>query len=167
MRAKSFYRELLILFISIHLIFISVIRAETTIEIDNPRFTEKGLNDKIYEIKAKKGFKTEENLKLIFIEGKFKSSEGTWIYLEADSGNFSQKLNTITLENNVHFYTDNDESFKSEFATFDIKNDLIELTNNVKHISNRGIIIAENSIIDDFEQVSYLGNVETKITFEN
>ena len=121
MQAKCFNRELLILFISIHLIFISVIRAETAIEIDNPRFTEKGLNDKIYEIKAKKGFKTEENLKLIFIEGKFKSSEGTWIYLEADSGNFSQKLNTITLENNVHFYTDNDESFKCEFARFDIK----------------------------------------------
>ena len=29
------------------------------IEIDNPKFSEKGLNDNVYEIKAKKGFKSE------------------------------------------------------------------------------------------------------------
>ncbi len=167
MQDKFFFRELLILFLSIYLIFISAIKAENTIEIDNPRFTEKGLNDKIYEIKAKKGFKTEDNLKLILIEGKFKNNAGTWIYLEADSGNYSQKLNTIILESNVHFYTDNNESFKSEFAIFDIQSDSIELTNDVKHSSNRGIIIAEKSIINNFNKVSYHGNVETKITFEN
>ena len=30
---------------------------ELVIEIDNPKFSEKGLDDNIYEIKAKKGFK--------------------------------------------------------------------------------------------------------------
>ena len=55
------------------------------IEIDNPRFTEKGLDEKVYEIKAEKGLQSEDYLKLIKVEGKFKTDDNTWIFLEADS----------------------------------------------------------------------------------
>ena len=88
------------------------------IEIDNPRFSEKGLNDKIYEIKAKKGLKSDSNLELYVIEGKFKTEEdGKWIYLEADEGNFSQVNDFIVLKNNIVFYTDGGEKFKSDKAS--------------------------------------------------
>ena len=66
------------------------------VEIDNPRFSEKGLDDKVYEIKAEKGLKSNNDLKLFTVKGKFKSEkEGKWIYLEADQGNFQQSSNFI------------------------------------------------------------------------
>ena len=37
---------------------------ELVIEIDNPKFSEKGLNDRIYEIKANKGLKSNDSLEL-------------------------------------------------------------------------------------------------------
>ena len=64
---------------------------ELEIEIDNPKFTEKGLDNKIYEIKALKGLKSDNELKLFSIEGKFKTNDGTWIYLTADQGNYFQE----------------------------------------------------------------------------
>ena len=77
------------------------------IEIDNPKFSEIGLDDKIYEIKAKKGLKSEDELELFTIEGKFKSNkEGKWIYLEAEKGNYLQTSSSISLEENIKFYTD-------------------------------------------------------------
>ena len=58
---------------------------DLAIEIDNPRFSEKGLNDKVYEIKAKKGLKFDNKLELFEVEGKFKTEKnGKWIYLVAD-----------------------------------------------------------------------------------
>ena len=36
--------------------------SDLIIEIDNPRFSEKGLDEKQYEIKAEKGLKSGENL---------------------------------------------------------------------------------------------------------
>ena len=39
------------------------------IEIDNPKFSEKGLDDKTYEIKAKKGLKSDVQLKLLQLKG--------------------------------------------------------------------------------------------------
>ena len=72
------------------------------IEIDNPKFSEKGLNDKIYEIKAKKGLKLDDELELFTVEGKFKTEKnGKWIYLEAEKGSFSQITNFIELEKNI------------------------------------------------------------------
>ena len=74
---------------------------ELVIEIDNPKFSEKGLDDRIYEIKAKKGHKYENDLELFIIEGKFKTNKnGKWIYLKAEKGNFSQIKNFIELNEN-------------------------------------------------------------------
>ena len=53
--------DLDILLLSLVLLFIStslIYSEEVVIEIDNPRFSEKGLSDKTYEIKAKKGLKS-------------------------------------------------------------------------------------------------------------
>ena len=80
---------------------------ELVIEIDNPKFSEKGLDDKTYEIKAKKGLKSDVQLKLFTVEGKFKSdTDGRWIYMEADQGTYDQTLNQIELERNIKFYFD-------------------------------------------------------------
>ena len=68
--------SLIILFITTSLSY----SEEVFIEIDNPRFSEKGLSDKTYEIKAEKGLKSDKELKLFVIEGKFKTAiDGNWI----------------------------------------------------------------------------------------
>ena len=137
------------------------------IEIDNPRFTEKGLDDKIYEIKAEKGLQSNNYLELTKVEGKFKTGNNLWIFLEADKGVFSQSNNIIQLRDNIVFFTENGESFKSDRATFDMKNDIINLTK-IEHKRNDNLIIADQSTInDDFSKIIYEGNVFTKIIFEN
>ena len=65
---------------------------ETVIEIENPKFTEKGINEKVYEIKASKGLQSEEKIDLINIEGKFRTESGVWIYLTADNGLYKGSL---------------------------------------------------------------------------
>ena len=167
MQTKVVIKNFLLLILFIFVICIKNVKSESIIEIDNPKFTEKGLDNKIYEIKAAKGFKSNQELKLISVEGKFKSENGVWIYLEAEYGNFSEELNKIKLENNVVFYTDNKESFKSDFAEFDMENDIIELKRNVEHSSKLGRIIADYSKIQNINNVIYEGKVETKLNIKN
>ncbi len=137
------------------------------IEIENPRFTEKGLDDKIYEIKAERGLQSNDYLELTKVEGKFKTDNNAWIFLEADTGIFSQSTNVIQLKDNIVFYTENNESFKSDRATFDMKKDIVSLTN-IEHKREDNLIIADRSVINDnFSKIVYEGNVITKIIFEN
>jgi len=153
--------SLIILFISTSLIF----SEELLIEIDNPKFSEKGLSDKTYEIKAEKGLRSDNDLKLFVIEGKFKTAkDGKWIYLEADKGNFSQDNNFIELQENIIFYTDDGEKLSSNYATFDIQNDIIELSENVSHESMKVLILSDSSTItNNFNKINYFGNVESLI----
>tara|TARA_B100001248_G_scaffold235711_1_gene198633 strand:+ start:60 stop:569 length:510 start_codon:yes stop_codon:yes gene_type:complete len=137
------------------------------IEIENPRFTEKGLDDKIYEIKAEKGLQSEDYLELTKVEGKFKTDGNKWIFLEADKGIFSQSTNIIQLKDNIIFFTKSDESFKSDIATFDMKNDIVNLTK-IQHKRKNNLIIADQSVIkDNFSKIIYEGNVIAKINFKN
>ena len=155
----------LLIFFSIFIMTLVNASEVLVIEIDNPKFSEKGLNDKIYEIKAKKGFKSENELELFVVEGKFKSEKnGKWIYLEADKGSFSQSTNLIVLEKNIIFYTDDGEKIHSDRAIFDMNNNIIKLSENVSHRSIEGLIISDNSIIsDNFNKISYTGNVKSEI----
>ncbi len=152
---------LFILFISPSLTY----SEELIIEIDNPKFSEKGLSDKTYEIKAEKGLRSDKELKLFVIEGKFKTAkDGKWIYLEADKGNFSQDNNFIELQENIIFYTDDGEKLSSNYATFDIQNDIIELAENVNHESMKGLILSDSSTItNNFNKITYFGNVKSLI----
>ncbi len=138
---------------------------ELVIEIDNPKFSEKGLNDRIYEIKANKGLKSNDTLELFLVVGKFKTeNNGKWIYLEADKGNFIQASNYIILENNIKFYTEDGETVKSDLASFDMKQDMIILQNNVRHESPSGLILSDNSTItNNFSNIVYQGNVTSVI----
>ena len=137
------------------------------IEIDNPRFTEKGLDDKIYEIKAQKGLQSEDYLELTKVEGKFKTDDSRWIFLEADKGIFSQSTNIIQLKDNIIFSTNSGESFKSDRATFDMKNDIVNLTK-IEHMRKNNLIIADQSVIqDNFSKIIYEGNVIAKINLKN
>ncbi len=138
---------------------------ELIIEIDNPKFSEKGLNDKIYEIKAIKGFKSENELKLVTVEGKFKTgNDGKWIYLEADKGNFSQTNNHIELEDNIIFYTDDGEKISSNHATFDMNKDIIKFNENVSHENTKGLVLSDTSVVsNNFNKILYLGNVKSII----
>ena len=157
----NLFLPLVIIFISTSLIY----GDEVFIEIDNPRFSEKSLSDKTYEIKAKRGLKSDNELKLFVIEGKFKTAkDGKWIYLEADKGNFSQDNNFIELQENIIFYTDDGEKLSSNYATFDIQNDIIELAENVSHESIKGLILSDSSTItNNFNKITYFGNVESLI----
>ena len=156
-------------FISIIYFFsIAIVSAEDNslvIEIDNPKFSEKGLNDKTYEIKAKKGLKSDLELELFTVEGKFKSdSEGRWIYLEADKGNYNQLTNFIELERNIKFYTNDGEIIESNYATFDMINDVVILKDDIIHGVSEGLISADNSTIsNNFNNFEYEGSVSTTL----
>ena len=162
----KFYLFIIIFFTS------TILLAESNkseIEIDNPKFSEKGLDDKTYEIKAKKGIKSDIQLKLFVVEGKFKSNnDGQWIYMEADQGKYDQSLNLIELERNIKFYTNEGEMVKSTYDTYDMKNDIINLKENISHNIEEGIITSDNSIIsDNFNNFKYEGNVNTRLIIKN
>ena len=150
-------------FCSLFIFSISTSNEEIAVEIDNPKFSEKGLDDKIYEIKADKGIKFANNLKLFIIEGKFKTENGTWIYLKADEGTYNQDSNIIELNKNINFYTDEQESLESDMAIFYISKDTIEFYDNVRHLTENTIVTSNNSkVINNFNNISYEGNVSTK-----
>ena len=156
----------------IFIILISAASAESeqlVVEIDNPKFSEKGLDDKIYEIKANKGLKSDQELILFVVEGKFKSKKnGKWIYLIADEGNYLQSKSFISLTKNIKFYTDEGESLKSNYATFNMQKDIIELNDSVIHKNKSGIVIAENSTVtQNFNKIVYEGNVLTTLYVED
>ena len=150
-------------FCSLFIFSISTSNEEIAVEIDNPKFSEKGLDDKIYEIKADKGIKFANDLKLFIIEGKFKTENGTWIYLKADEGTYNQDSNIIELNKNINFYTDEQESLKSDMAIFYISKDIIEFYDNVRHLTENTIVTSNNSkVINNFNNISYEGDVFTK-----
>ena len=151
------------------LIFLSNVNAiandnNNIIEIDQPRFSEKGLDQKSYEIKAQKGLRSNEKLVLFDVEGKFKTNDGLWIYMNANEGNYDQTENTIKLFNNVQFYTDDGDKVTSDNAIFKINKDLIILRKNVIH-ENRGLRIKSNTTIisNNFADILHEGNVITEI----
>ena len=138
---------------------------ELIVEIDNPKFSEKSLDDKIYEIKAKKGLKSENEIDLFTIEGKFKSkNNGKWIFLEADIGKYQQSVNLIKLEKNIKFYTDEGEIVKSNYASYDIINNVINMEENIIHEINNGVVYSDKSIISkNFNNLLYTGNVSATL----
>ena len=75
------------------------------IEINNPKFSEKGLDNRLYEIKAEKGIQKEGHLELFIVEGKLRTDSGIWIYLNAQKGNFDQVENLIELKGDCLLYT--------------------------------------------------------------
>ena len=132
------------------------------IEIDKPKFSEKGLDNRLYEIKAERGIQREGNLELFIVEGKLRTDSGVWIYLNAKKGNYDQLENLIELNGEINFYTDEEDRFQSDNALFSINDDLIEFNKNVKHIRGNNIITADESkIISNFNHIIYKGNVST------
>ena len=138
--------------------------SETIIEIDQPRFSEKGLDQKSYEIKAQKGLRSSEKLVLFDIEGKFKTNNGLWIYMNADEGDFKQEENIINLNKNVNFYTEFGDRLLSENAIFKMNDDLIILKNNVFHESADGAIKSSTvTVTNNFDNIVYEGQVFMEI----
>ena len=132
------------------------------IEIDKPKFSEKGIDNRLYEIKAEKGIQKEGNLELYIVEGKLRTESGIWIYLNAEKGNFDQTENLIELSGEINFYTDAEDKFRSDMALFSINDDLVEFSKNVKHTKGRNIITAdETKIKNNFNHIVYKGNVST------
>ena len=151
------------------LFFLSVSNAtandsETFIEIDQPRFSEKGLDQKSYEIKAQKGLRSSEKLVLFDVEGKFKTNDGLWIYMNADEGNYEQAKNTIKLSDNVQFYTDDGDKITSSNAIFKMNEDIIILKKNVFHENKELRIKSDRTTIsNNFDEILHEGNVLTEI----
>lgn len=137
---------------------------ETPIEIANPIFTTKGVNELPYTIKASLGIQQGDDLELFEIEGKIKNRDNIWIYINADKGNYNQISQVVYLLNNVEVYTDEKERLLSDEAIIDIKEDTITLISNVKYNNKDNKIEADRSIITNkFKSFEYFGNVQTKI----
>ena len=151
------------------LFFLNILNAtandsETVIEIDQPRFSEKGLDQKSYEIKAQKGLRSSEKLLLFDVEGKFKTNDGVWIYMNADEGDYEQAKNMIKLSDNVQFYTDDGDKISSKNAIFKMNQDLIILRTNVFHESKDLRIKSDRTTIsNNFDNILHEGNVITEI----
>ena len=166
MQIKSNLRSFLIYILFSFLLSFNLNASENdlTIEIDNPRFSEKGLDEKQYEIKAERGLKSGENLKLFFVEGKFKTSGGTWIYLKADTGEYNQLSNMIDLNRNIEIISDRNDSIIADGANFDLANDIILLKKNIVYKKNKNTVTSDRSkIIDNFNYITYQGNVITTL----
>ena len=137
------------------------------IEIDKPKFSEKGLDNRLYEIKAEKGIQKEGHLELFIVEGKLRTDSGIWIYLNAKKGIFDQVENLIELKGEINFYTDEKNRFQSDSALFYINDDLVEFNKNVKHFRGSSIITADESKIkSNFNHIVYKGNVSTFYTVD-
>ena len=155
--------------LSIFFLFLSILfqsnlfsNENLEIEIDKPKFSEKGLDNRLYEIKAEKGIQRDGNLELFIVEGKLRTDSGIWIYLNARKGNFDQVENLIELNGEINFYTDEEDRFQSDAALFSINDDLVEFNKNVKHIRKSSIITADESkISNNFNHIIYKGNVST------
>ena len=156
--------KLSIFFLFIFILFQSRIFSNENleIEIDKPKFSEKGLDNRLYEIKAEKGIQKEGHLELFIVEGKLRTDSGIWIYLNAKKGNFDQVENLIELKGDINFYTDEEDRFQSDSALFYINDDLVEFNKNVKHFRGSSIITADESKIkNNFNHIIYKGNVST------
>ena len=137
------------------------------IEINKPKFSEKGLDNRLYEIKADRGFQKKNSLELFDVEGKLRTDSGIWIYLNAERGDYNQQMNFIELNGNINFYIDKNDKFQSDYALFSINNDLVEFNKNVEHIKGSNIIKAEKSKMkDNFNHIIYEGNVRTLYVIE-
>ena len=155
--------------LTIYFLFISILlqsylfsNENLGIEIDKPKFSEKGLDNRLYEIKAEKGIQREGNLDLFVVEGKLRTDSGIWIYLDAKNGNFDQVENIIELNGEINFYTDEEDRFQSDSALFSINDDLVEFNNNVKHIRGSNVIKSDQTKINsNFNHIVYEGNVST------
>ena len=151
------------------LFFLNILNAtasdsETLIEIDQPRFSEKGLDQKSYEIKAQKGLRSSEKLVLFNVEGKFKTNDGLWIYMNADKGDYEQTKNIIKLFDNVQFYTDDGDKITSKNAIYKMNEDLIILRKNVFHENKELRIKSDTTTIsNNFENILHEGNVITEM----
>ena len=138
--------------------------AETPIEIENPVFTTKGVNEMPYTIKAASGIKRGDDLELFEIEGKIKNHDNIWIYLNADKGNYNQISQVVFLYKNIEVYTDNKERLISDEAIIDLQKDTITLLSNVEYTNQNNIIKSDRSVItNDFQNFEYFGNVKTNI----
>ena len=137
---------------------------QNIIEIKNPIFTTKSIDGSPYEIKAKKGLQRENYLDLFVIEAKLKTNKDIWIYLNADKGIFNQSSGEILLESNIEIYTEADEKIFADLANVDTNDKIINLKKNVKYQDTNIFISADASIInDDFSNITYYGNVKSKI----
>ena len=155
------------LFLSILYQFQSLADQYKEIEIDNPKFSEKGLDKRLFEIKAERGIQKENYLELFIVEGKLRTDSGIWIYLNAEKGNYNQVESLIKLSGDVTFYTDEDDQFQSDYALFSTKNDLIEFKENIKHLKGKNMITANQSKIKkDFSHIIYEGNISTSFFIE-
>ena len=157
-------------FISFSLFFIFyVVFAEdnNVVEMKNPIFTTKGIDGNPYEIKAEKGFQNEDFLDLLNIEAKLKTDKGVWIYLNADKGTFNQLSGKIELENNIEVYTELEEKIYADLAKVNTNDKIIILINNVKYQDSNITITADKSLIsDEFSNITYSGNVKSKVLKE-
>ncbi len=137
---------------------------EIPLEIANPIFTTKGINEIPYTIKASSGIQKGNILELIEIEGKIKNHNNVWIYLNADKGNYNQNSQIVFLYHNIVVYTDNKEKLESDEAIIDMQQDTITLLSNVIFENQLHRIEADKSIIkNDFQNFNYFGNVKTNI----
>ena len=138
------------------------------VEMKNPIFTTKGIDGNPYEIKAEKGFQNKDFLDLLVIEAKLKTDKGVWIYLNADSGTFNQLSGKIELQSNIEVYTELEEKIYADLAKVNTNDKMITLIDNVKYQDSNIIITADKSLISgEFSNITYLGNVKSKILKEN
>ena len=139
----------------------------SVIEILNPTFVNKGLDENPYEIAAKKGIQINEDIELYAVTGKFTDKDKKLIYISADKGYYSQNQQVIKLTGNVLMYDDLGNKTSTENAVIDIEIKKVVLTNKVISVTDTSEIQSNSSIVDDENDlITYNGNVKVKIKYK-
>jgi len=137
------------------------------IEILNPTFINKGLDENPYKIAAKKGIQINEDIELYTVTGKFTDKDKKLIYISADKGYYSQNKQVIELTGNVLIYDDLGNKTSAENVIIDIEIKKVFLTNKVISVTDTSEIQSNSSIVDDENDfVTYNGNVKVKIKYK-
>ena len=134
------------------------------IEISNPTFKNKGINENPYEISAKRGIQVNEDIELYEIIGKFKDDDSKLIYINADEGFFRQNNQIIELKGNVLIYDELGNKTSTDSAVFYLDDKKINLLSRVVSTSNTSTIQSNSSIVDKKNNIIiYIGDVQVRI----
>jgi hypothetical protein len=137
------------------------------IEILNPTFISKGLDENPYKIAAKKGIQINEDIELYTVTGKFTNKDKKLIYISADKGFYNQNQQVIELNGNVLIYDDLGNKTSTENAIIDIEIKKIVLTNKVISVTDKSQIQSNSATVDDENDlIIYTGRVRVKIKNE-
>lgn len=100
-------------------------------ELLSPKFQSEDSNRQPYTITAEKAFQKSENLDQVILDkpvADINLKDGTWVALEAATGDFSQSSGNLVLDGQVKVFHDSGYELHTDHMDIDIKNETLSST---------------------------------------